>query len=208
MRLAPNRATNRATVSDLGFRDTTNTAQPPFNTRPATSDCPSGYRCTPQVGARVVGTNKGRAVGFSPRGLLSDRIPVLGCCPSCPWGRAQLFWSATVAAQTVRLTVRLSLTWGSAAPEISSYPPSTPDRRHQIAPPGIPVPPVRAPRETVPERLRPRPDTAVPPASDGCCGPRHGGSPQRLEVIAVISRLLARKPGVPTPCLPDECQVL
>ena len=33
----------------------------------------------------------------------------------------------------------------------------------------------------------------------GCCGPRHGGSPQCLEVIAGISRLLRCKPGVPTP---------
>ena len=46
-RSGPDRATNRASVSDLGFRGTTDTVLPPFNTRPPTPDRPTWYPCTP-----------------------------------------------------------------------------------------------------------------------------------------------------------------
>ncbi len=126
------------------------------------------------------GTKKGRVVGFSSRGFPFRSNSVLGCCPSCRWGEPSYLVSdrsGTNSARPVaqrrdhrqkaRSRARSSLTWGFAAPQIPSYPPSTPDPRHQIAPPGIPVPPVRAPLETVPERLRTGPGTAVHPASDG-----------------------------------------
>ena len=111
--------------------------------------------------------------GFLPIEFCSWLLPVL------PVGESPAIWSAIVEALTAR--ARSSLTWGSAAPEIPPYPPSTPDPGHQIAPTWYPCTPGPCPRQTVLERLRTGPDTAVHPAPMGCCGPRHGGSPQCLE---------------------------
>ena len=211
VRLAPNRATNRASVSDLGFRGTTDTALPPSTPRPAAPISPPDTAVPARSVPASWDKQGGSCCWFLISGFPFRLDSVFGCGPSCRWGEPSCLVgdrSGTNSArplaqrrdrrQKARSRARSSLTWGFAAPEIPSYPPSTPDPRHQIAPPGIPVSPVRAPEK----RSRSGYEQGRVPLYTlhpmGCCEPRKGGSPQCLEGIAVISRLPC-KPGVPTP---------
>ncbi len=74
-RLGPNSATNSASASDLGFRDTADTAPTPLNTPPGSSHFPSRYcytppRCPTKRVPERMRTRPGTAVHPASEGVL------------------------------------------------------------------------------------------------------------------------------------------
>ena len=87
---------------------------------------------------------EGSCCWFLISGFAFRSNSVLGCCPSCRWGEPSYLVGDRRGTNSASALVS---DLGFRGTRDTALPPSTPDPQHQIAPPGIPVPPVRAPEK-------------------------------------------------------------